>query len=152
MSMIYTNQRSKKKNKTKKEMAEYQAWLDSVSNQATSFSKKPVKKTFNLQTVPKLTTPVGRETPYYPSKVTPGGSCTKPMPYLFSRMKKQKIKPICGDNRGNIFVQFEYFLIRFFFGCSIWTSCNLWYSFLGLRSFCNTKVLMLYFSNKPKNA
>lgn len=77
--MIYTNQKSKKKNKTKKEMAEYQAWLDSVSNQSTSFSKKPVKKTFNLQTVPKLTTPVGRETPYYPSKVTPGGSCTKPI-------------------------------------------------------------------------
>ena len=76
--MIYTNQRSKKKNKTKKEMAEYQAWLDSVSNQTTSFSKKTVKKTFNLQTVPKLTTPPGRETPRYPSMVTPGGDCTKP--------------------------------------------------------------------------
>ena len=77
--MIYTYQKSKKKNKTKKEIAEYQAWLDSVSNQSTSFSRKPVKKVFNLNTVPKLTTPPGRETPNYPSKVTPGGFCTKPI-------------------------------------------------------------------------
>lgn len=77
--MIYTNQRSKKKSKTKKEIAEYQAWLDSVSNQSTSFSRKPVKKVFNMTTVPKLTTPPGRETPKYPSRVTPGGDCTKPI-------------------------------------------------------------------------
>lgn len=77
--MIYTYQKSKKKNKTKKEIAEYQAWIDSVTKQTTNFSKKPVKKIFNLNTIPKLSAPPGRETTYYPSKVTSGGSCTKPI-------------------------------------------------------------------------
>ena len=90
MSIIYTYQKSKKFSKTKKEIAEYQAWMDSITKQTTSFSKKTVNKTFNLQTIPKLTTPAGRETPYYPSKVTPGGSCTKPIEgnvYTGSAMK-----------------------------------------------------------------
>lgn len=65
MSIIYTYQKSKKKNKTKKEIAEYQAWLDSVNNMTTNFSigKAKVIKSG----VPKLTVPVGRETPRYPS-------------------------------------------------------------------------------------
>jgi hypothetical protein len=109
MSIIYTNQRSKKKNKTKKEIAEYQAWLDSVTTQTTSFSKKTVKKTFNLQTVPTLSAPPGRETPYYPSKVTSGGSCTKPIHgkvYTGSSMKgigtlhKSNAVPIFTDEEA----------------------------------------------------
>ena len=74
MAIVYTYQKSKKKSKTKKEIAEYQAWLDSVNTISTNFSRgkvavKPIQqpKTFV------------RETPNYPSKVTPGGSCTKPI-------------------------------------------------------------------------
>ena len=78
--LIYTYQKSKKKSKTKKELAEYQAWLDNLNNQKTNFSKKNMGKvTFNPTNIPKLTTPPGRETVRYPSKVTPGGDCTKPV-------------------------------------------------------------------------
>jgi len=82
--LIYTYQKSKKKKKTKKEMAEYQAWLDSILNQKTNFSKKGKKYVlrevvFDPNKIPKLTAPAGRETVHYPSKVTPGGSATKPV-------------------------------------------------------------------------
>ena len=77
--LIYTYQKSKKKRKTKKEIAEYQAWLENINKQKTNFSKAPMRKVFNASTIPKLTTPPGRETVHYPSKVTPGGDCTKPV-------------------------------------------------------------------------
>ena len=78
--LIYTYQKSKKKSKTKKELAEYQAWLDNLNNQKTNFSKKNMGKViFNPSNIPKLTTPPGRETVKHPSVVTPGGSCTKPI-------------------------------------------------------------------------
>jgi hypothetical protein len=64
--IIYTNQRSKKKKKTKREIEEYQAWLKSVESQKTNFSarnrdkvKRPVKS-FSQK-------PYVRETPHYPS-------------------------------------------------------------------------------------
>ena len=80
--LIYTYQKSKKKNKTKKEMAEYQAWLDSILNQETNFSKRGGKYSlrevvFDSNKIPKLTTPSGRETVRHPSMVTPGGVATK---------------------------------------------------------------------------
>jgi len=78
--LIYTYQKSKKKGKTKKELAEYQAWLDNLNNQKTNFSNKNMGKvTFNPSNIPKLTTPPGRENVRHPSKVTPGGDCTKPV-------------------------------------------------------------------------
>ena len=77
--LIYTYQKSKKKRKTKKEIAEYQAWLENINKQKTNFSKTPMRKVFNTSTIPKLTAPPGRETVHYPSKVTPGGDCTKPV-------------------------------------------------------------------------
>ena len=78
--LIYTYQKSKKKSKTKKEIAQYQDWLESVNKQKTNFSKKNMGKViFNPSNIPKLTTPPGRETVRHPSKVTPGGDCTKPV-------------------------------------------------------------------------
>ena len=78
--LIYTYQKSKKKNKTKKEMAEYQAWLDNLNNQKTNFSKKSMGKiSFDPKAIPKLTIPAGRDVKQYPSMVTPGGSATKPV-------------------------------------------------------------------------
>ena len=78
--LIYIYQKSKKKRKTKKEIAEYQDWLDNINKQKTNFSKNTmVKKSFNLTTVPKLTIPPGRDVKKYPSMVTPGGSATKPV-------------------------------------------------------------------------
>lgn len=80
--LIYTHQKSKKKNKTKKEIAEYDAWLKSVNSQTTNFSNnvKIRKVTFNSPTIPKLTCPPGRETIRYPSLNSSGGNgvATKP--------------------------------------------------------------------------
>lgn len=75
MSLIYTYQKSKKKSKTKKEIAEYQAWLDSVNSQKTNFSRGR-KVTAVVLSSPK---PYVRETPHYPSLTTAGDSCTKPI-------------------------------------------------------------------------
>jgi hypothetical protein len=56
--IIYTYQKSKKKNKTKKEMAEYQAWVDNIANQKTNFSRKNMGKiSFDPKSIPKLTIP-----------------------------------------------------------------------------------------------
>ena len=76
--LIYTNQRSKKKNKTKKQIAEYQEWLDSVNKQTTNFSRghKTVSKSTSSYKPQK---PFVRETPYYPSLATAGADCTKPI-------------------------------------------------------------------------
>jgi hypothetical protein len=80
--LIYTHQKSKKKNKTKKEMAEYDAWLKSVNSQTTNFSNnvKIRKVKFNTTTIPKLTCPPGRETVRHPSLNSIGGNgiATKP--------------------------------------------------------------------------
>lgn len=105
--IIYTYQKSKKKNKTKKEIAEYQAWLDSVNNTKTNFSRKNMGKiTSDPTAIPKLTVPAGRETVKYPSLITPGGACTKPIEgkvYTGSAMKgigtlhKSNAVPIFSD-------------------------------------------------------
>lgn len=78
--IIYTNQRSKKKNKTKKEVAEYQAWLDDLKKSKTNFSGKYMGKvTHDPTVIPKLTTPPGRETLKYKSLSPSGGVATKPI-------------------------------------------------------------------------
>ena len=78
--IIYTYQKSKKKSKTKKELAEYQAWVDNIANQKTNFSRKNMGKiSFDPKVIPKLTIPAGRDVRKYPSMVTPGGSATKPV-------------------------------------------------------------------------
>lgn len=76
--MIYVRDRSKLKSPTKKQQAEYQTWLDSVSQQRTGFSKTPVKRT-SSPVYSALKVPPGRETPKYPSVDTGGGSTTKPI-------------------------------------------------------------------------
>lgn len=75
MGLIYTHQRSKKKSKTKKEIAEYQAWLDSVNSMTTNFSRGRKVSAVTLKS-PK---PYVRETPHYPSLSTGGDNCTKPI-------------------------------------------------------------------------
>ena len=75
MGLIYTHQRSKKKSKTKKEIAEYQAWLDSVNSMSTNFSRGRKVTPVTLKS-PK---PYVRETPHYPSLNTGGDNCTKPI-------------------------------------------------------------------------
>lgn len=79
MSIIYTYQKSKKKSKTKKEIAEYQAWLDGVKSQTTTFTSSKIKRRVIPSGLPKLSAPPGRETKQYPSLSTPGGSATKPI-------------------------------------------------------------------------
>jgi len=79
MSLIYTYQKSKKKNKTKKEMSEYNSWLDSVTKQTTNFSMKNTKSSFVNKKLPVLAAPPGRETKKYPSQIEFGSNCTKPV-------------------------------------------------------------------------
>lgn len=78
--LIYTNQKPKKrKSKTKKEIADYQEWLDRVNSMTTNFSNGRKIKT--LVTTPKEPKLQVRETPNYPSlsSFVPGGGCTKPI-------------------------------------------------------------------------
>jgi hypothetical protein len=77
--MFYVNLgKSKRKNKTKKELAEYDAWLKGVNSMTTNFSSKKTK-VIQENKFPKLAIPADRDSKKYPSKVTPGGSATKPI-------------------------------------------------------------------------
>ncbi len=108
--IIYTYQKSKKKKKTKREMAEYQAWVDNIANQKTNFSRKNMGKiSFDPKVIPKLTIPAGRDVRKYPSMVTPGGSATKPVAgnvYTGTAMKgigtlhKSNAVPIFSDEEA----------------------------------------------------
>lgn len=75
--MIYVRDRSKLKSPSKKQQMEYQAWLDGVNQQRTSFSKTPVRRVVKPTQTPKV--PPGRETPKYPSVDTGGAFSTKPI-------------------------------------------------------------------------
>ena len=75
--LIYTHQKSKKKKKTKQEIAEYQQWLDSIKAQTTNFSGK--YKVKSIQVSKKPIEPYRREVPYYPSRDTGLGNATKPL-------------------------------------------------------------------------
>jgi hypothetical protein len=65
--IIYSNQKSKPKKKSKKVIEQYQQWLENINKQTTNFSKgrkvtipaKKKKESFSV--------PPGRETPKYPS-------------------------------------------------------------------------------------
>ena len=101
MSIIYTYQKSKKKSKTKKEIAEYQAWLDGVNNMSTGFTKfKP--KVINSG-VPKLTTPVGRtNTNHSPSRDT-GGNATLAPAKVYTGTKVKGIATMHKSNAVPVF-------------------------------------------------
>ena len=75
--LIYTYQKSKKKKKTKQEIAEYQQWLDSVNSQKTTFGGKYKVKV--VQITKKPVDPYRRETKHYPSLDTGNGNATKPI-------------------------------------------------------------------------
>ena len=75
--IIYTNQKSKKKKKTKREIEQYQSWLDSVKSQATNFAGRYGKR--KAVAPAKAPAPYRRETPNYPSLDTGGDNCTKPI-------------------------------------------------------------------------
>ena len=75
--LIYTYQKSKKKKKTKQEIAQYQQWLDSMKAQTTNFSGK--YKVKSIQVSKKPVEVYHREVPYYPSRDTGLGNATKPI-------------------------------------------------------------------------
>lgn len=77
--MIYVRDRSKRKKKVPaKQQAEYQQWLDSLKSIPLPSAGKKKKAVVLQNTIPKLTTPPGRETKHYPSLSTSGGVATKP--------------------------------------------------------------------------
>ena len=81
--IIYANNRSPKKLKEqrKKKLArkenEYNEWLKSLEKYTPNFSKNI--KSVNKKIIPLNNKPYIRETPYYPSLESNGGSCTKPV-------------------------------------------------------------------------
>jgi hypothetical protein len=90
--MIYTSTKSPKKfikNKTKKEMEDYNQWIKQISDIKTNFSRSKVKLVSTKR--PNLTlVPVGRKTPDYPSLGSIGGVATKPVQGLHYTGDKMK--------------------------------------------------------------
>lgn len=78
MAIIHTHIPKRKKRKPNAQQRELQASWDALVKkyEVKKVVKRPVQ---TLTDVYKLTTPAGRETPKYPSVVTAGGSCTKPV-------------------------------------------------------------------------
>ena len=73
--LIYTYQKSKKKNTPAKKVAEYQQWLNNLPT--TSFSNRvKMPKEVEAYKPPKANI---RETVKYPSLATVGDNCTKPI-------------------------------------------------------------------------
>ena len=81
--IIYANNRSPKKLKQQKKKklarkaAEYNEWLKSLDKYTPNFSKNI--KSDNKKIIPLNNKPYIRETPFYPSLESNGGSCTKPV-------------------------------------------------------------------------
>ena len=81
--IIYANNRSPKKIKKQikkrqaKKQAEYDLWLKSLDKYTPNFSKNI--KSDNKKIIPLNNKPYIRETPFYPSLESNGGSCTKPV-------------------------------------------------------------------------
>lgn len=102
MALIYTYQKSKKKNKTKKELSEYKQWLDNINSQTTNFCKKKliVKKT---NSIPALTVPVGRETKHYPSLNSGHHDTSKKVTMYYTGDKMKGIGTLHKSNAVPIF-------------------------------------------------
>jgi len=91
--MIYINTKSPKKltkNKTKKELAEYNNWIKSINSIKTP-SGSIIKKSLVTTKRPNLSfVPPGRQTKCFPSLGTGGGTATKPVDTLHYTGSKMK--------------------------------------------------------------
>lgn len=67
--IIYTHQRSKKKSKTKKQIAEYQSWLKQAQSLSTNFSSGNIKAKSKSK-MPVLEIPADRDPRKYKSVQT----------------------------------------------------------------------------------
>ena len=106
--IIYTNQRSKKKNKTKKEIEEYQKWLDSVGSQKTTFAIKKLGGFKKSTKMPKLESPEARNPKNYPSVDSGKGSATKPVyGKVYTGTKMKGIGTLHKSNAVPIFTDQE---------------------------------------------
>jgi hypothetical protein len=103
--LIYTVQKSKKRKPNAKQRQLAEDWQKVVDKWAP---KKPIKIKSTVNTIPKLTTPAGRETPYYPSLNTgnAGGFKKETMQYTGNKMKgigtlhKSNAVPIFTDEEA----------------------------------------------------
>jgi hypothetical protein len=108
--MIYTSTKSPKKfnkSKTKKEMAEYNAWIKEINSIKTNFTKS--KKSLISTKRPNLTlVPAGRETPNYPSIGSSGGVATKPVyGLMYTGSKVKGIGTLHKSNAVPVFTDEE---------------------------------------------
>ena len=75
--MISFTESQQKKKKLARKAAEYNEWLKSLDKYTPNFSKNI--KLDNKKIIPLNNKPYIRETPFYPSLESNGGSCTKPV-------------------------------------------------------------------------
>lgn len=99
--LIYTHQKSKPKKVTKKQQQEYDAWLQSVNNQKTSFSTKPKKVTTVKYQAPKV--PDNRSTRQYQSLSTLECDTSAKQPKIYTGDKMIGIGTLHKSNAVPIF-------------------------------------------------
>jgi hypothetical protein len=98
--ILHLNQKSKKRRKPKKVVAQYQEWLTSVKNTSSSFSgKKNIKSVMPL----KQPEPFRRETPVYKSLPFTGDACSRPPDKFYTGDKMLGIGTLHKSNAVPIF-------------------------------------------------
>lgn len=105
MGIIYVSQKPKSK---KRKLNAHQRQLVAEWEELVK-KYKPKKKLENtaLPQVPRLLCPVGRETPKYPSLMTPGGSTAKKQALLYTGDKMKGIGTLHKSNAVPVFTDEE---------------------------------------------
>lgn len=100
--LIYTHQRSRKKRKTKKQIAEYQNWLSGVKGLSTNFSsdRQPIKVVSKLVTP---TIPADRDPRKYNSLHSTYCDTSKKTPNVYTGDKMVGIGTLHKSNAIPIF-------------------------------------------------
>lgn len=106
MPVFYNSNHAKPVAKRKFRSAdEKRAWEMAQTSDYGMAAKRTTKKVFDMSvtSVPKLTTPPGRETPRYPSRVTEGGSTARPADKVYTGTKVKGIGTMHKSNAVPVF-------------------------------------------------
>ena len=98
--LIYMNQKSKKRRKPKKVVAQYQDWLSSVKSSSSNFSNKKSVHTALPLREPQ---PFRRETPKIKSLPFTGDACSRPPDKFYTGDKMLGIGTLHKSNAVPIF-------------------------------------------------
>jgi len=100
--IIYTHQRSKKKNKTKKQIAQYQSWLQQTQSMSTNFSSGP-NNTPRKSNMPVLEIPADRDPRKYKSLQTTACDTSRKPQKIYTGDKMLGIGTLHKSNAVPIF-------------------------------------------------